>query len=117
MSREIPVDRKPRYPVSLAADLRGPGWKTAGTTRNISVGGLCVEIDRLVPEATRLEVTLFVVEDEVESADGRTLSMAATVQWSSEGDVGYLHGLKFVDLTPAQSAAVGNALRNLGLEG
>jgi hypothetical protein len=117
VSREIPLDRKPRYPVSLAADLRGPGFATAGTTKNISVGGLCVEIDRIVPETTRLEVSLFVVEDEVESADGRRISLAATVQWSSEGDVGYLHGLKFVDMTPAQTTAVGNALRNLGLEG
>jgi PilZ domain len=116
VSTQAPVDRKPRYPVSLAADLRGPGFATAGTTKNISVGGLCVEIDRMVPETTRLDVSLFIVEDEVESADGRRIALVATVQWSSEGDVGYLHGLKFVDMTPQQTAMIGNALRNLGLE-
>jgi len=109
--------RAPRYPLRLAAEVAAVDGTTGqvvranGMTRNVSTGGLCVEVDRLFEEGATLEVTLVVVEDDVESESGRTLVLAATVQWIAEGDRGYQMGLKFVSPDPAKLKQLENALR------
>ena len=88
----------------------------SGNTRNISSGGVCVEIPRALAVGTLVELTLFVVEDEIESLDARTLGFRASVQWATEGELGHVHGLKFVDATPQQIAILEKALKALGIE-
>jgi hypothetical protein len=82
-----------------------------GMTRNVSTGGLCVEVDRLFDEGAMVQVTLIVVEEDVESESGRSLVLDATVQWIGEGDRGYQMGLKFVSPDPAKIKQLENALR------
>jgi hypothetical protein len=108
-------ERGPRYSLRLSAELRTATRSAIGVTRNVSAGGVCVEIDQPLAEGTELELVLFVVEDDIESADARTLEFRASVQWTSEGDHGHLIGVKFVDPDPSKIAALGNALRVLGL--
>lgn len=115
MSREEPLSRAPRLSIRLGAEIRLGELTLTGTTRDISAGGVCVELDREIEDGTSLEVTLFVVEDDIESADQRTLSITGRVQWSAEGDRGYSHGLKFVDPDTAKLAALGAALKRLGI--
>jgi PilZ domain len=105
------TERPQRYEIRLSAELRVGSQLVTGVTRNLSVGGVCVEIDRPVAEGEKLKLTLFVVEDEVEAEGARGLALAATVQWAAEADRGWALGLKFDPLTPQQAAALANALR------
>ena len=105
--------RHPRFDVRLSAELRVGNSLVTGVTRNLSVGGVCIEIDRPVAEGSRLELTLFVVENEVETEGLRGLKVAGTVQWAAEGDRGWALGLKFDPLTPAQVKSLQNALQTI----
>jgi hypothetical protein len=85
--------------------------RVAGTTRNLSAHGVCVEIDRPVPEGTAVALRLYLVEDDVEAERARGLDLEATVQWTAESDRGHAVGLKFVKMTDEQSRALANAVR------
>jgi hypothetical protein len=106
--------RHPRIEMRLSAELRIGNKLITGVTRNLSVGGVCLEIDRPLAEGTHLGLTLFVVEDEVEAEGARGLELQATVQWAAEADRGYALGLKFDPLTPQQSTMLANALKVTG---
>lgn len=100
-----------RYSLRLAAEVVTPAASVEGVTRDISAGGVCVELDRLLVEGEIVELKLFIVEDDIESTDGRVLSFAARVQWATEGDRSYAHGLKF-EAPPADKVQMlENALR------
>jgi hypothetical protein len=113
MSQAHPKDRAPRFDIRLSAELVVDGKLVSGTTRNLSTGGVCVEIDRPMTEGATLQITLFVVEDDVEAEGARGLELAGVVQWTAEGDRGYAIGVRFVNLTAEQNRALGNALRAL----
>jgi hypothetical protein len=115
MSVEKPINRAPRYDVRLGAELRIEGRSLTGSTRNLSIGGVGLEIDRPIPEGALVQITLFVVEDDVEAEGARGLELSGTVQWVAEGDRGYSVGLKFSALTPAQTKSLATALQSLGV--
>jgi hypothetical protein len=115
MTRTNMVDRAPRLPIRLSAEIKTDGLRLTGTTRNLSPGGVCVELDRPVAEGKSLAISLFVVEDDIESENARGLDLTGTVQWTAEGDRSYAVGIKFTNMTPAQTTALGNALRALGV--
>jgi PilZ domain len=106
--------RAPRYNVRLSAELKVDAKTVTGTTRNLSTGGVCVEIDRPVAEGKLIRLTLFIVEDDVETEGARGLDLTGTVQWTAEGDRSYAIGIKFGNLTTAQETALTNALRAVG---
>jgi hypothetical protein len=105
------TERPKRYPVRLSAEMRFGNQIVAGMTRNLSVGGVCVEIDRPVADGAKLQLTLFVVEEDVETEGARGLQVAATVQWAAEAERGWALGLKFDPLSPQQAAALIHALK------
>lgn len=117
MSVQSPQARAPRLPIRLAAEITTPAARINGTTRNLSTGGVCVEVDRLLDEGVEVEVTLLVIEDDVESAGGRTLSLRGTVQWAAESDRGYQVGLRFVSVEPAKLKQLENVLKVIPAEG
>lgn len=100
----------PRYSLRLGAELKVEGHTVTGTTRNLSLGGLCLELDRPLKEGAFIRMTLFLVEDDVEAEGARGLDLTGTVQWMAEGDRGYAVGVKFGNLTTTQTAALKNAL-------
>ena len=106
--------RAPRFNIRLSAEIHVEGKAVTGTTRNLSTGGVCLEIDRPLPEAHLVRLTLFVVEDDVETEGARGLDLTGTVQWTAEADTGYAIGIKFGTLTAAQTTALGNALKAVG---
>jgi hypothetical protein len=112
MSTDKP-QRPPRYPVRLSAEVRHGNVLTSGTTRNLSEAGVCVEIDRLIPETSPIGLRLFVVEDDVETEGARGLDLTGTVQWIAEADRGHAIGVKFDALTPPQARALENALKSI----
>jgi len=114
MTRKNVVDRAPRLDIRLSAELKTDGARLTRTTRNLSPGGVCVEIDRPLVEGKTLGLTLFVVEDGIESESARGLDLTGTVQWTAEGDRGYAVGIKFSNVTPAQQTALSHALKVVG---
>lgn len=106
--------RAPRYNIRLSAELKIDAGTVTGTTRNLSMGGVCVEIDRPVAEGKLIRLTLFIVEEDIEAEGARGLDLTGTVQWMAEGDRGYAVGIKFGNLTAAQQAALTNALKAVG---
>ena len=114
MSKNDPQARAPRFNIRLSAELKVDAARITGLTRNLSTGGVCVEIDRPVAEGKLIRMTLFVVEDDVETEGARGLELTGTVQWVAEGDRNYAVGIKFGTLNPAQSTALTNALKAVG---
>ena len=106
--------RAPRFNIRLSAELKVDALRLTGTTRNLSIGGVCVEIDRPIPEGKLIRMTLFVVEDDVETEGARGLDLTGTVQWLAEGDRNYAVGIKFGNLNAAQTTALTNALKAVG---
>ena len=111
MSTAEPQARAPRFPIRIGAELRLEGRTITGTTRNLSSGGVCLEIDRPLAEGALVRLTLFTVEDDVETEGARGLELTGTVQWSAEADRGYAIGIKFGNLTGAQAKALERALK------
>jgi hypothetical protein len=114
MTQSSPQARAPRFNIRLSAEVKVDALRLTGTTRNLSTGGVCVEVDRPVAEGKLIRVTLFVVEDDVETEGARGLDLTGTVQWMAEGDRNYAIGIKFGNLTAAQSTALGHALKAVG---
>lgn len=114
MSQNNPQARAPRFNIRLSAELMVDAHRLTGTTRNLSIGGVCVEIDRPVAEGKLIRMTLFVVEDDVETEGARGLELTGTVQWVAEGDRNYAVGIKFANLNAAQTTALTNALKAVG---
>ncbi len=114
MSQTSPQARAPRFNIRLSAELGVDAHRLTGTTRNLSTGGVCVEIDRPIAEGKPIRVTLFVVEDDVEAEGARGLELTGTVQWVAEGDRNYAVGIKFSNLNAAQTTALGHALKAVG---
>lgn len=100
----------PRFDIRLAAELSLPNGKTtAAVTRDLSVGGTCVESAYPLVDGSEIRVALFVVVDGVEEASLPSLRVDATVQWTAQNDeaaieVRHMAGLKFAGLSEAQSA-------------
>ncbi|HEX4462251.1 MAG TPA: PilZ domain-containing protein [Polyangia bacterium] len=107
-------DRAPRRDVRLSAEVKLDNARLTGTTRNLSIGGVCVEIDRPIAEGKQLQLTLFMVEDGIETEGARGLELVGTVQWMAEADRGYALGIKFANLTARQTSSLTNALRAMG---
>lgn len=114
MSTQNLPPRPPRYPIRIGAELRVEGKLVTGTTRNLSLGGVCLEIDRPLAEGALLRITLFTVEDDVEAEGARGLELTGTVQWMAEADHGYAVGVKFGNLTAVQAKMLEGALRAVG---
>jgi hypothetical protein len=114
MTTENPTARQPRFPIRIGAELRVEGKLVTGTTRNLSVGGVCVEIDRPLKEGALVQMVLFTVEEDVELEGQKGLELTGNVQWTAEADRGYAVGLKFGNLTAAQQASLQRALKVAG---
>ena len=114
MSQANPQARAPRFNIRLSAELKVDAQRMTGLTKNLSTGGVCVEIDRPIAEGKVIRLTLFVVEDDVETEGARGLELTGTVQWMAEGDRNYAVGIKFGNLSAQQTTALNNALKAVG---
>lgn len=107
----------PRFEIRLAVELVLPGGRKAtAVTRDLSEGGTCVEGAYALPEGQTIDVALFVVVDGVEEPSLPPLRIKATVQWTAQNDDGpidarHIGGLRFHDLSPAQSQWVARFLK------
>ena len=100
MSR--PQREFPRYALEAAVEIRprGAGPARRGRTRNLSRGGLCAELDAVIPVGRTVDVELTLV-----FAEGNTsepLALPARVVWCTDLGDGHQVGLAFQALTGGQ---------------
>ena len=88
-------------------------------TRNLSAGGVCLAGSVAFPEDSELTIGLFLVEDGIEDASTPSLELAGTVQWSDDGEAGQpaVMGIRFLTVTPQQTARLQQFLAKLPAEG
>jgi hypothetical protein len=88
----------PRFAIDADVELRLAGAVLRGRTRNISRGGLCVELPRPVERGATVEVAIKLVFDD--AGESEPLVLAARTTWSTELDDGHQVGVQFGGLRP-----------------
>ena len=85
-----------RFRSAVAAEIEIDGEVSAGTTKDISQGGVSIVTDAEILEGSTVVLTLILTEDGIESASAEALSTRATVMWTAPMDSGgTLAGLRF----------------------
>ena len=106
--------RDRRFNVELAAEVDAQGEALLAATRNLSKGGVCLDVEQALEEGATLGVSLFLTLEGIEHADHDALTLQARVIWcSARDDGGYTAGMQFGTLSPAQQAAVDAFLQRL----
>ena len=95
-----------RHSMRLSAEIDTFSDRFTAVTKDLSLGGVGLELDRALKEGATIQVALFLVLDEVEDESSPPLTLRAKVVWCAEGDADgrYTAGLRFAELMPQQSA-------------
>jgi c-di-GMP-binding flagellar brake protein YcgR len=89
-----------RYSVAVAAELMLEGDTCAGETRDISMGGVSVSVDREIKENSSVELALILTQDGIEEP----FETKADVMWNAPSDSGsWMIGLRFSGLGKAHA--------------
>ncbi len=92
-----------RFDVKLSAELTLGDEVFTATTRDISEGGVGLDLDRSLPEETELGISLFLVVDDVEDERSQPLLVRGFVAWCAERDEGeWSAGIRFADVAANQ---------------
>ena len=115
--RGIETRKAPRIDVRLSAEVTHQGRVFTVTTRNLSVGGVCLESAVALPDGAELGVGLFLVFDDVEDATRPPLALKAKVAWSAppENPPGpTVLGLRFESVSAQQLDGLTRFLKQVG---
>jgi hypothetical protein len=104
-----------RYAVRLSAEVVHGSRKFTGTTRDLSLGGVCLESMQSVGEGELLAMALFLVVDDVEDPSQPPLEVKCRVAWSAPAEEGRpgVMGLRFEGISPPQLAGLTRFLKLL----
>jgi len=92
-----------RFDVKLNAELTVGEEVFTATTRDISEGGIGLDLDRALPEGGELGISLFLVVDDVEDERTQPLNVRGTVAWCAERDEGeWAAGIRFAEVAANQ---------------
>ncbi len=94
----------PRYEIRISAELTPEhGEALTCTTRDLSMGGVGVDMERPLPEGAALSVELFVVVDDIEDETTVPLLVKGKVVWCRmKSPVEFLAGIQFLDVSQEQ---------------
>jgi len=93
-----------RYKVTVTAELLLGNETLTAETRDISVGGISLMLDREIKEGDSVVVTLILTQDGIEDAREKPFQTKAVVIWSAPTDAGtWIAGLRFGTLGQAQT--------------
>ena len=97
-----------RFNLHLSAEITTPTGVVTAVTRDLSVGGCCVESAYPLTEGATLPLALFLVVDGIEDSETPPLIVPAHIQWTAENDEApfdsrHLAGMRF-EATPEQDA-------------
>jgi len=88
-----------RYSIAVQAEVTVDGDTCMGETRDISLGGVSVSIDREVAEKASVELALILTQDGIEDPDEEPFETEAAVMWNAPTDGGeWMLGLRFAGL-------------------
>ncbi len=110
----IDARKDPRVEVRLSAEVEMDGRVHTAITRNLSVGGVCLEAHLEVADGAELKIGLFLVEDDVEDATREPLAMRGKVAWSAPGEqegAPSTIGIRFESVSAAQMAGLTRFLK------
>jgi len=104
-AHDHPPRAHPRTKIELSAEVDNFKDRFTAATRDLSLGGAGLDMDRPLKEAAAISVALFLVVDEVEDEQTKPLTVRAKVAWCAESDEEgrFSAGVRFEDLTPQQS--------------
>lgn len=104
-----------RFPVAVSAEIFVGTRVFQATTENLSRGGVGVQTIARLEEKQTVNVTLFLTEDGIESADEEPFETKAQVRWVAERDDGRVAaGLQFAPANRVQAAHLERFLARLG---
>ena len=92
-----------RTPIRMSAEIRLGEAVVTATTRDLSEGGVGLELARPLPEGSEVTLGLFLVVDGVEEERVPPLWVKGRVAWCGETDAGrHTAGVRFEVITDAQ---------------
>ncbi len=94
----------PRTRVQLSAEIDTFQDRFTASTRDLSIGGVGLDLDRPLKENATVAISLFLVVDEIEDEATAPMNVRAKVAWCAESDAEghYTAGVHFDDLLPQQ---------------
>lgn len=103
----------PRIDVRLSAEVACDGRTFTALTRNLSIGGVCLEAGAAVAEGAVLSIALFLVVDDVEDATRAPLEIRGRVAWATPGGDGEptIVGVRFESVSALQMAGLTKFLK------
>lgn len=105
-----------RFSSAVAAEIDVDGEIFAGTTRDVSQGGVSVITDAELTDGGIVMLTLILTEDGIESAHAEALSTRANVVWTAPTDSGEtMAGLRFESLNVAGTRTLSHLLSALSV--
>ena len=94
-----------RYEASIAAEIELRGETLEGETRDISEGGASVVFATVLPDGSKVALTLILRQDGIEDPDHEPFMTEALVMWSAPQDDGRsMTGMRFASISASQKA-------------
>jgi hypothetical protein len=105
----------PRYATSLSVDVFTADDEVPAIAKNLSLGGLGIALKSPVTPQTEVGLSLFLVEDGIEDERTAPVNLRGTICWCTPDPKsgGYLAGLQFSGLQPADGQRIQEFLRRL----
>jgi c-di-GMP-binding flagellar brake protein YcgR len=93
----------PRTKVAVSAEIDTFSDRFTATTRDLSLGGVGLDVDRPLTEGAAISLSLFLVVDDIEDETAQAMTVRARVAWCAEADDGaYNVGVRFENLLEQQ---------------
>lgn len=103
-----------RLALRMSAEVHTEGGMFIAVTRDLSEGGVAVELPPRLPEGELVTLGLFLVVDDVEEERVPPLWVKGRVVWSADCDAGgSVAGIRFEVITPAQQKWLRHLLGHL----
>ena len=103
-----------RLPIRMSAEIHSDAGTATAVTRDLSEGGVGLEMSTALPEETAVTLGLFLVVDDVEEERMPPLWVKGRVAWSAESDTGRASaGVRFEVITPEQKRWMKQVLGHL----
>jgi c-di-GMP-binding flagellar brake protein YcgR len=82
--------------------------------KNLSLGGVGISTQILLPEGSEVGLSMFLVEEGIEDEATAPLNVRGQVVWSGQEDKGgYQAGIRFLPMNPNQQQAISYFLNRL----
>lgn len=105
----------PRTKIALSAEVDNFKDRFTAATKDLSLGGAGLDLDRPLKEGAAISLALFLVVDEVEDEQTKPLTVRGKVAWCAESDDEgrFSAGIRFENLAPQQADWLGQFLASL----